>query len=85
MTYTKQDPARAARLKERGLPTPTKRDRWRLAAGSWNRPAHTAYLAGQPNNQSAKPTQAQLDWIHGYMDRVCVYSDIYYQNRAWPD
>ncbi len=82
--YSKADPNRAARLKERGLATPTNKDRWRLAAGSWNRPAHTAWLAGEPNVNSAKPSPDQLTWILGYMDRVCVYSDLYYQNRAYP-
>jgi len=47
---------------------PTKRRAWELAAGHWNRPAWTDKLAkGQPL------TQAQSDWIEGYIGRVTTY------------
>ena len=63
---------------------------WRLAAGSWNRPAHTAYLAGMQGDDPVAPssrilTSAQEEWIRGYIDRVCTYCDAYYgTQRAWP-
>lgn len=62
---------------------------WRLAAGSWNRPAHTAYLAGMRTNDPVAPSTvalstSQREWIEGYMDRVCTYADDYYATRTWP-
>lgn len=62
---------------------------WRLAAGSWNRPAHTAYLAGMRTTDPVAPssktlTTTQRTWIEGYMDRVCSYADVYYAHRLWP-
>lgn len=62
---------------------------WRLAAGSWNRPAHTAYLAGMRTSDPITPasetlTAGQHEWIEGYIDRVCTYADDYYALRLWP-
>lgn len=82
--YTKQDTERNLRLGARGLPIPDRKRRWELAAGSWNRPAWTAYLAGQPNSESAKPSTTEREWIEGYIDRVTIYSRPYYKNREYP-
>lgn len=62
---------------------------WQYAAGSWNRPAHTAYLAGMRGDDAVAPssrtlTAAQREWIEGYIDRVCTYSMSYYAHREWP-
>lgn len=62
---------------------------WHLAAGSWNRPAHTAYLAGMRTGDPVTPaseflTTGQRDWIEGYINRVCTYADDYYETRTWP-
>lgn len=64
---------------------------WHLASGSWNRPAHTAYLAGMRTTDPITPasstlTDVQREWIEGYMDRVCTYADAYYAQglRLWP-
>lgn len=62
---------------------------WHLAAGSWNRPAHTAYLAGMRTGDPVTPasevlTSFQRDWIEGYINRVCTYADDYYETRTWP-
>lgn len=62
---------------------------WHLAAGSWNRPAHAAYLAGMRTNDPVTPstlmlTTEQREWIEGYIDRVCTYADAYYGTRMWP-
>lgn len=63
---------------------------WELAAGSHNRPAHTAYLAGMRTTDPVTPavrgplSDAQLDWIEAYMDRVCSYAQVYYADRSWP-
>lgn len=77
--YNKNDSLRTARLNQRGLdPVLTERRKWELAFGSWNRPAHTAWLAGQPKGETQEGvtgplTQVQRDWIEGYIDRVTVY------------
>lgn len=46
--------------------------RWRLAAGSWNAPAYTNYLAGkvQPYAVPSATAKATLD---AYMDSVCAF------------
>jgi hypothetical protein len=77
--YDKEDPNRATRLDQRGLDTVlTEQRKWELAFGSWNRPAHTAWLAGQPKGETQEgitgPLSAsQREWIEGYIDRVTVY------------
>lgn len=48
---------------------------WELAAGSWNRPAYTDWLAGMGG---VKPSPSQLEWIEGYIDRVTSYV------TSWP-
>lgn len=72
-TYKKPSQAKTDRLKARGLPTPDNRRLWELAGGSWNRPAHTAWLAGETDANSDKPSATELTWIEGYIDRVTVY------------
>lgn len=72
-TYSNFTQAKLDRLKQRGLPKPDNKRLWELAAGSWNRPAHTAWLAGETDANSKKPSADELVWIEGYIDRVTVY------------
>lgn len=73
--YSTRSQARLARLQARGISDDylSERRRWELAWGSWNRPAHTAWLAGETDSNSVRPTDTQLTWIEGYIDRVTVY------------
>ena len=44
------------------------RQAWRLAAGSWNRPAHTAYLAGMQGDDPVAPSSRVSDGRSGGVD-----------------
>ena len=83
-TYAKQSDGKTARLQQRGLDKPDRKRLWNLAAGSWNRPAYTAWLAGEIDANSAKPNDEQLAWIEAYMSRVCAYSNATYAGKEWP-
>ena len=45
---------------------------WRLACGAWNAPAWTDTLA-----KGGSLSQANYDWIAGYIDRVTAYAEHY--------
>lgn len=74
------EPSCADRLRARGLPQTDPRRKWELAMGAWNRPAYASYLAGRPMSESLKPTQANIDWLEAYIDRVTVYITKYPTN-----
>lgn len=74
LAYSKSDPLRASRLQSRGLSPLTKRRRWELAHGSWNRPAYAAWLAGQsttdPVAPAGAPTAEQRAQLEAYIRAV---------------